>query len=277
MKNLHDISLQHIEDWKAFNAYRQGKLKGFKTGIPRLDRNILGLTGIVGIQGSPGACKSTLALQIARYNASVGNPVLIIDRENGKHRFRTRLLCQAAGVSQDEVLKCEDSKLRSYYNLVKDLFMYVDTGADISPEIIQDYLSQMFEIYQKPMLLVVDSLQALPRNGVDERHALEAWLCSLDQLKLDWDDNLAIIMTSEKKIGSFGEASIDAGKGTGGIGYKCEILLDMRREDDIFLLDIVKNRDGETVANIPLRKVLAANGGFTYKLEEGEINLSEDL
>lgn len=271
MKTLQALRLLDLEKWENFLTFRERRLNGFKTGIDRLDKELLGLSGIVGIQGSPGSCKSTLALQIASNLAKEGTPVLIIDRENGLNRFKVRLACQLNQVDQYSVLKCNLETLKKYFAPLKNLPIFVDTSADISAEQIRSYLTQMWDVYKRPMLLVVDSLQALPRFGVEERLALETWLGVFDQLKLDFDGRLVTIMTSEKRRGTYGEAGKDGGKGTGSIEFKCEILIDVRVELDspVIKAQIVKNRDGATTGDLLFQRRLATDhpNSFTFTLE----------
>ena len=67
------------------------------------------------------------------------------------------------------------------------------------------------------------SALALPRFGAEERTALEKWLCELDQIKLDFGNDVVIIVTSEKRRGSYNEATKEGGKGTGTIEFKWKI------------------------------------------------------
>lgn len=272
-KKLEDLKLSIPQDWRSFNEYRKKKNKGFSTGISAIDDLVRGLSGIVGIQGAPGSCKSTMALQIASYNAGLGNPILIVDRENGKNRFRTRLLAQVCSATQEDVERASDDELRAWIFKLSKMPLYVETEP-CSAEEIRAYLSQMWELYKRPMLLVVDSLQALPRFGLEERAALEAWLGALDQLKLDFEGRLVIIMTSEKRRGVYKEHSNDAGKGTGNVEFKCELLFDLRPGDSpgVILVALVKNRDGACFEGVALRQVLrevADPNSFLYRLEEG--------
>ncbi len=271
LKSIDKLLLSLPEDWRAFNEHRKKKHKGFGTGLESVDSEVRGLTGIVGIQGAPGSCKSTLALQIASYNAAAGNPVLIVDRENGKHRFRSRLLAQVCKVSQEQIEKATDEQMRSWYQEVSKLELYVETEP-VFADTVRQYLSELWDRYHRPILLVVDSLQALPRMpGLDERLGLQKWLEELDQLKLDFEGRLVVIMTSEKRRGSYAEASNDAGKGTGSIEFKCELLFDMRKGDapGHFLLALVKNRDGACFEGVGLKQVFASKdaSAFLYLLE----------
>jgi hypothetical protein len=123
------------------------------------------------------------------------------------------------------------------------------------------------------MLLLVDSLQALPRIDSDERISLQKWLTELDQLKLDHNGNLVIIVTIEKSKGKYLESSNSAGKGTNAIEYKSEILLDLVAIENSPCINVtvVKHRDGAAGSKVMLTKQLAdaSPNSFTFLLEEG--------
>ena len=266
------LRLSLPEDWKEFNDYRKNKTSGFKTGLASLDAQLPGLTGIVGFQGAPGCCKSTLALQIAAYNAATGVPVLIIDRENGRNRFKSRILSQIAGATTKQVKEASDRQVYDWYAQLKDWPLYIE-HSEVSTETIREYLGQIRERYQKPLLLVIDSLQALPQHqGMDERNSLQKWMLDFDQMKLDYKDQLVIIVTIEKKVGTYEEGKIDAGKGTGSIGYKCELLFDIRegREAGILPVALVKARDGAKFTGGYFRQLMADASdqqSFIFKLD----------
>lgn len=278
MKSLKDLSLFSKDGWKSFLSFREKRLNGFAVGIGELDKLIGGLSGIVGIQGEPGSCKSTFALQIATYNARKGVPVLIIDRENGSNRFKQRILSQLNEITQKEIYSCNEEKLKRYYMALKNMPLYVETSYAISLTQIKEYLSAIYDLHRRPMLMVVDSLQALPKSSDDERMALQAWIEGLDQLKLDFEGDLVILMTSEKSRGRYAIASKEAGKGTGSIEFKCEQLLDMRSFDgsNVIALRLVKNRDGVCSGDFYLSKQLATSdlNSFVFKLSPSS---SEDI
>jgi replicative DNA helicase len=273
VKKLEEIKLVTKENWDTLLRFRDKRLTGFGTGLKGLDAALRGLSGIVGIQGAPGACKSTLGLQIATYNAGRGTPVLVIDRENGISRLSLRLMCQIQKISQAQLLECSEGALRSYLGHVAELPFYVETAAEVDVPLIRGYLDTMWQTYQQPMLLLVDSLQALPRIDSDERISLQKWLTELDQLKLDCNGNLVIIVTIEKSKGKYLESSNSAGKGTNAIEYKSEILLDLVAIENSPCINVtvVKHRDGAAGSKIMLTKQLAdaSPNSFTFRLEEG--------
>lgn len=260
MNKLEKLKLSY--DWSTFLLWRERKLEGIQTGIAALDKALLGLSGVTVIQGAPGCNKSTLALQVVQHNATKGNPCMIIDRENGRERIRSRLLSQANRTSQTKILTSTEEALGELVWKVDEYPIYIFTDAFKSYEIFNELLSEMWEVHKQPMLLVVDSLQSLPLITGDERTSIQTWLSFFDQAKLDWEGRLTIIITSEKSLGEGGtnydKASLAAGKGSGAIGYKAELTLDLRRDKTTgdIICELVKNRDGHSHFSIRLSPVL---------------------
>lgn len=275
---MSDFASKHLNHhWASFLSYRSRRLTGIQTGIPALDRVLLGLSGITVLQGSPGSFKSSLALQIAGYQASLGNPALIIDRENGRERFRMRLLCQANAVSQVDVLTCEKARLKELVATVRDWPLYVETEPMRAYDQIGESLKEMERLHPgKPMLLVVDSLQAMPIIANEERISLQNWMGALDQAKLDWEGRLTTIVTSEKRRGAGGEeyerANLSSGKGSSSVEYKGEIVLDLRRnkQSGNIIVEVMKHRDGAANVAVELQLVLSDpsnSQSCTFRLE----------
>lgn len=264
----------HIgSDFDNFFKFSKKQINGLRTGISQIDDSLRGLAGLVGIQGAPGACKSTLALQIASYNALNGVPVLMIDRENGRERLRSRLISQVTGVSPMKQEDLSYDTLLANFKKIKKLPIFLETNDSIDPQYIHSLAAAMIDIFpEKRVLMVMDSLQALPRFQMEERQALEHWLVSLDQIKLAFQDKLTIMVTSEKSRGRYDMATKEGGKGTGNIEYKCEQLLDMREAEDNpmqIIAQVVKNRDNARSEDIYLRKQMDRDGkGFLFKLNE---------
>jgi replicative DNA helicase len=269
-----NVSLQSLSinnNWESFLSFRKRRLQGLQTGLPALDKVLLGLSGITLIQGAPGSCKSSLAMQIALHNAKSGTPVVIIDRENGRDRFRTRLVCCYNTVSSVDVLTTDEETLGSWVAPLLELPMYHST-TPTTPEGIRLLIAEALEHFNRPILLVVDSLQAMPPLTDNERMSLQQWLNELDQIKLDHEGKVTIVVTSEKSRGqdNYDKASMSSSKGAGAIEYKSEIVLDLRQaKDGGLVLEILKNRDGIANVAIDLQKVLADKSNpasFSFRL-----------
>lgn len=151
--------------------------------------------------------------------------------------------------------------------------IYVLTEPPTEPQALLGYLRALYKQYKKPVLLVVDSLQAMPKIKDDERLNIQFWMEFLDQVKLSAEGKVYILMTSEKRRGAYDEASMDGGKGSNAIEYKSEILLDLRKDirTGHILLKCKKFRDGLADFQIEFKKKLADESddqSFCFKLEE---------
>lgn len=274
MRSLEDSLLR--KNWRQYLAYRERKIIGVQSGIPALDNYLLGLGGLVLIQGGTGSCKSSLSLQILHHNLRLGYPSIVIDRENGAGRMWDRLLCQANGVSSTDlaVAFAEDKeKLKTWMRKIVDLPLHLYTEPVRTQEVVRERVEELLaKDTTKPALLLVDSLQAMDSVDSDQRINLEKWLVFLDQLKLQGDGRLTIIVTSEINRASYNDSvGVGSGKGTNGIDFKSETLLDMREnvESGLIQLTVGKHRDGLKGARFNLEKVLADVSNpmsFTFQL-----------
>lgn len=277
---LSDIRIGREEDYDAFLADIESTSRGIKTGIGAIDTQLRGLQGIVGILGGPKACKSTLALQIAMYNAKQGNPVLFVDRENGRLLMRRRIICQENGVSWNEFRRWDRiQRAKAWTRLYEYPFMLY-TGA-VDEKMVQEWLDAISKAYpNKKMVLVLDSLHKLPHRQSEIRSSIDTWLVFLDQIKLLYDERLTIVVTSEKRRGAYDVASPDGGKESGRIEYTLEQQLDLRREFDDegheegLILECTMNRHGPCSDKIRLDKICTNptdKWSFTFKLKAPEV------
>lgn len=248
---------------------------GLPTGLPEVDRQLLGLRGLVGILGEPKCCKSTLALQVAAHNARRGIPAYIVDRENGKDRITRRLLCQLFNVSAIELNKLPDEKIKDMLGKLGELPIFV-TNDTLSFDQIDSDIEALFSKEPEHVLLIVDSLQSLPQNLEDIRLSVDDWLLRLDALKLRYSGHLTILITVEKSRAAYGMASRFGGKESGRIEYKLEQQLDLRLSDsgEGVILECTLNRDGAAGMQVGLRKVYKNDhdpNSFLFRLtaEEG--------
>lgn len=274
MKSLADASIS--KNWGSVVAYRERRLNGFQTGIKRMDQSLLGLGGIVTLQGETGATKSTLALQIVSHNLSVGNPCLVIDRENGEGRLRFRLMCQKHQVSETQLKICSQDELRDYARGVSKYPLYIYTEATKDQDLLTARVEEMLAVHpDRPGILLIDSLQAMPVIDSDQRVNLERWLHYFDSLKLQFDGRLMILVTSEKNRSSYGNNEVGGAKGTNAVEYKSEVLLDMRLGNaGEIIVKVIKNRDGQRGQEFVLEKKFSepANpNSFTFTLGSSEV------
>jgi replicative DNA helicase len=272
LTSLSEFRLGRGEDLETFLASTTETIRGVQTGLPNLDQQIRGLQGIVGILGGPKACKSTLALQVALYNAANGNPVLFIDRENGLMHMRERIICSYYNIPwQDFCKKTEEQKIRAFAELNRLPFFLINQT--FTMEHIDQWLDIMSATTKGNMVLVLDSLHKLPMELDNMRSSVDKWLLFLDQLKLKHNRKLTIITTCEKRRGAYGEAMKDAAKESGRIEYTLEQQLDMRNENGTIILECTYNRHGPTGDRMLFQPVYSRNGdkwSFLFKLRELE-------
>jgi len=273
---MRSLNESHIsQNWDSFKDYLRRRLRGVLTGIEGLDKFLLGLGNIVVLQGDTGCNKSTLALQILHHNLLLGNPGIIIDKENGEGRLRSRLLCQTSKKSETTLLASSDDEILPFAARVAALPLHIYTEALRDFDAIALRVGEAFSRYpNRPLIVLIDSLQALTPVDADQRVNLEKWMYFFDELKVAHNGRLTIIITSETKRAGYGtEDGIGRGKGTNAIEFKAETLLDMRqseREGEVELL-VAKHRDGIKGARFNLEKVLADrnnNRSFVFLMKE---------
>lgn len=263
----------HISNnWVSFVQSVAGNIRTTSTGIDSLDAKIGGLAGSLCIRGAPGSNKSTLATQIALNFAKNYGPVLFVDEENGINRLRERLLCCEAKVSQAKLREIAktSSELPSEKLLV-DLPFYVVSQK--TEQDVGEYYYELLNFYNKPVLVVLDSIQSMPYLAQDAQQSTISWVRFLDSLKVANPGNIFIIWTSEKTKSAF-----ESQKGLGGsadsrsIEYKAEIVIDIQpdiADDTLLSVWVVKNRDYPPNQGVSLSKVYfdpIDNTSFCFRL-----------
>jgi hypothetical protein len=246
---------------------------GVRSGLPRFDKTF-SMQGFVGILGEPEACKSVLALQIGIHNAVKGNLVYFVDKELGEDLFLQRLLCSASARCWESWLGLSDREfVEAYCRAVEKVPMLVN-HYDTSFETVRNEVEYLCEIskHGQKVLLILDSLQAVCGTSEKMRTGIDLWLEGLDELKMKWRDTLTIITTVEKRRGTYGEATKDAGKESGRIEYKLEQQFDLRASADnqAVIVECTKNRHGPKQGRVVFRKLFESESptSFIFKLGE---------
>lgn len=267
--------------WPSFKTFIEKRTHGIETGIPCLDKYLLGLGGLVSIQGETSSCKSVLGLQIAHHSLQLGRPVLMIDKENGDGRVILRLICQKNLISEEEFFKTPYEKQKELCAKINDYPMHIHTETITGPEALEQRIKECALKYPVPFLVLIDSIQAMDRiQGLTERESLERWAYFFDQMKLDLEGRATLMFISEKNRQSYGTQGAGGGKGSNVVDYKPETILDIRynEETDTFTVKVSKHRDGLKGAKFELRKVMSdknSSRSFTFLLEETEIESEE--
>lgn len=266
----------HIKnDWDKFEDYCLRRVPGLPTGFKSIDDLIIGLPGVATVVGEPKCCKSTLALAIALHSAKAGHPVIFVDKENGLQRTRKRILCAVGNLTNGAVdshnfTGKEQSKYDCAVRQVQSMPFYY--FSDVKAEELDDAIKEAIESHGKRCLVVADSLQSLVADFNDRRSSVDHWVYLFNDLKIKYENQLTILMVSEKKRDSYGFASKSGGKESGAIEYKSEMVLDMyvtKEHPDQIHVDCVYNRDGDTGYICALHK----SNPYTYNLMDvqGEV------
>lgn len=271
VKSLQDSSI--ASSWESYRSYVSRRQSGIYTGIPSLDSYLLGLGGTTSVQGETSVNKSTLALQICHHNAKRGNPVIIIDKENGLGVLMSRLLCQSAEKSEAMLRELSAKDRITAAATLNSLPIYIYTESVKDQADIVERVKEAYDAHKKPVILLVDSVQALDAAATDPRVSLETWLYFFDRLKVEMDGALTVIMVSEKNRMSYGGTGIGGGKGSNVLDYKPETILDIRWNDseDVYVVKVLKHRHGLRGGEFDLQKKLAQPNNersFCFLLEE---------
>lgn len=254
------LSLSNIKDL-YFGALTKESF--IESGISSLDKAIGGLCGLVGLVGAPKSNKSTLVLQLAVNLLYKDTIVIFIDCENGINLTITRFLCNIFDLSIKEFEELSQDKKEALYKQIENLPFYYFSGR---PELEDIDMAIKSFPKDKKICVIVDSLQALPRSFSEERTIIDTWLAFLDELKIKYEPNFLAIIVSEKRRECYDTPSRDAGKGSGRIEYKVSQLIDISKDYNKVMLEVVLNRYGIEGAVVPL-KLRMHNNSFTFRLE----------
>lgn len=273
MKSLAESRIKAKRE--SFKKFLRRKTEGMETGIPGLDRYLLGLGGFVSIQGETSCNKSTLGLQIAHHNLKQGRPCIVLDKENGDGRIISRLMCQANNISETDLKVAAPADRIRMWNQVAEYPLHLHTEPIGDCEEVAERVKEALDIYKRPVTLLVDSVQALDPIADDQRVSLERWVYFFDRLKVEYEGRLTIIMISEKNRMSYGQAGVGGGKGSNVTDYKPETVLDIRWKEgpDTYVIKVSKHRDGMRGEEFELTKVLSKQSNkrsFVFLLEEVE-------
>jgi len=188
--------------------------------LPLLNQTVGGVYGVWVLGGEPAAGKSTLALQISM---SVGRrrPVLYYDFEQG------------TGVIKWHIAEALEGNTKRISEATKQLYVRHSMAT----------LETDLDMLNQPCLVVVDSIQKVASSVTYRRESLESWIHKLEALKKYGHH---VLLVSEKRRGTYGDARLDGYKETGELEYAADaafdLLLPNEQDGSVVELHITKNR-----------------------------------
>jgi replicative DNA helicase len=254
----------------ALERLQEG-VERIKTGFFELDRILGGGIPIptLGVLAAKPKCgKSTLLLQMLSHIVIHGGYAYLVDLENGTDRLMRRIMCAQSEtdprvlggsfVPSDPWRVAED--LVTTGALAQRLF--VERERKFDWHLIDSRIRGIRELAEdKPLVVVLDSLQKLPMKSLqDRRGGIDAWMRALEFLRERY--RVVVLVTSELKRPPQGQTSYKPNevslKESGDIEYSADLVLTLDREEDkedeyitekppkAATMRVLYNRDGET-------------------------------
>jgi len=231
------------------------ELIGIKTGEVKLDRALLGLSGVMILGGKAGGGKTTLALHLAKKVAENKTPVLFYSLEMPKISIVTKLLSSLAKVGYGDILLKgktafekggkrelgEDSKkaLQEGFVKLQDIADYITIKTrDIEDgEVTFDSLLADIEYLKKKhkteeVLVIVDHLQLFTpsratRDQIDKEQDL------INKFKeININTGASVLLISQQNKASYDNAKVTSIKGSVDIIYLADIVMFVKKQEE---------------------------------------------
>lgn len=161
--------VQNVFDAMSEAASSGNKIPGLSTGLPDLDRTILGLnkSELILIAARPGMGKTSIALNIALHvGMNLGKTIAIFSLEMSREQMVTRLLSRAALVPSQNLLTGQLSEQQ--WKKVADAAQTLsaaDIRIDDNPTLTVADMNAQCRRVQKLDLVVIDYLQLMQSAG----------------------------------------------------------------------------------------------------------------
>lgn len=216
------------------------------TSLPRLDAALgggLAVPSLNVIGAGPKASKSTLAQIIATRHVEAGGTAYVLDLENGVNRFLRRLACRRAKLGPAEVAAALRNERSGVFTSRQDAERWRAAKAwvrdVIGPRLFvefsppKDFEARLGAVRalagDRPVLVVIDSLQKLPMDFADRRASTDKWVRLFELLRYKY--GLVFLLVSEIKRSQRGayEASESSFKESGGIEYAADLAMTLER------------------------------------------------
>ena len=161
--------VQNVFDQLSEAAGSGEKIPGISTGLPDLDRVILGLnkSELVLVAGRPGMGKTSIALNMALYAAmNLRKTVAIFSLEMSREQLVTRLLSKAALVPSQNLLtgQLSEQQWRSIAEAAQSLSA-IDIRIDDNPTLTVSDMNAQCRRVPNLDLVVIDYLQLMQSAG----------------------------------------------------------------------------------------------------------------
>lgn len=161
--------VQNVFDNLSEAASSGSKIPGISTGLPDLDRFILGLnkSELILVAARPGMGKTSIALNMALHAAmNLGKTVAVFSLEMSREQLTTRLLSRAALVPSQHLLtgQLSEQQWKSIADAAQSLSA-TDIRIDDNPSLTVSDMNAQCRRVQKLDLVVIDYLQLMQSAG----------------------------------------------------------------------------------------------------------------
>jgi len=254
-----------LKDYYQTLGYGKTDLLGIETGLAKLDKATLGLSGVIVLGGIAGKGKTSLALQIA-INACTKTPVLFYSLEMPKRAIYTKILNRLAEVKYSDILLKgrpylskeatdknllgEDSDTNNLFSkgeisrlnkakeeinrIGQQLYVIDKTDGEITTDKLEQQISLiMQEADSKQLLVVVDHLQIIPLTDyTDLKDKIDSLLAEFKGI--NERTGATILLISQKNRAGYYSRGLEALMGSASIEYTADVVmfLDSKEEKE---------------------------------------------
>ena len=191
MRNIKDVRINGIDPFKI------------RTNLIDLNNLVPGFVGgdMVVIAGRPASGKTSLMMQIAKYNAENGYPVGVVSLEMKKEMLFLRQLSYESGISiirimKGELTEYEWNELTAIWKQLNELPLYIDDTSKMTEIDLRIICRRMKEEHNVEALFI-DYLQLLDASGRVESRQQEITKISRAILSITKDLNIPIFALSQ--------------------------------------------------------------------------------
>jgi KaiC/GvpD/RAD55 family RecA-like ATPase len=216
------------------------------TGFPRLDAALGGglvIPSLNVLGAAPKSGKSTWAQVVAVQHVERGGVAYYLDLENGRRRFLRQVLCRRAQLGGADVAAAMSAARAGAFSSRANAERWRAAkrwlSADIGPRLFAEFtppenLEERLRGVRalepdRPLLVVVDSLQKLPMNLEDRRASVDSWVRFFERLRHELDAVFLVISEIKRATSGRYEANESAFKESGGIEYAADLAATLTR------------------------------------------------